>query len=324
MILLDYHNAVIEETLRQPIIGLEPIALDSKIVDFDGVSYRISTTPQTKSVITFSLLMQCFKELVQLGAKEMLQKEYGSYYQTQIEQGYDFSLQFDLQKLPEDKEEREALVKKLSLIKRDLLAIPFEKAFEQQAEFEKEENKNPPIITTTPTTKSAELMQIHYRDLEAIYIQAQNDRVTVIFSTLFKEETDRIFGKVFLQEFVDARRRPALQNAPQVLYSTKEPPLEIRNLPELQKAEDREDLGYVTFVLFPRHFVKGEVRDKTISQIQLFRDYLHYHIKCSKAYMHSRMRARVQEFLKVLNRAKPDLPSVEKKTITGKTMMRGA
>ncbi|POG62327.1 hypothetical protein GLOIN_2v634640 [Rhizophagus irregularis DAOM 181602=DAOM 197198] len=36
------------------------------------------------------------------------------------------------------------------------------------------------------------------------------------------------------------------------------------------------------------------VREKTISQIQLFRDYLHYHIKCSKAYMHSRMRARVQ------------------------------
>jgi actin related protein 2/3 complex subunit 2 len=68
--------------------------------------------------------------------------------------------------------------------------------------------------------------------------------------------------------------------------------------------------------LFPRHFAKGDVREKTISQIQLFRDYLHYHIKCSKAYMHSRMRARVQEFLKVLNRAKPEVPNVEKKTIT--------
>lgn len=171
------------------------------------------------------------------------------------------------------------MVKKLSLIKRDLLAIPFERAFEQQVEFEKEENKGTPIPGITKTTKSAELMQIHYREREAIYIQAQHDRVTVIFSILFKEETDRIFGRVFLQvffflrfsgsrlqiisstltdniiflcllqiqEFVDARRRPALQNAPQVLYSIKEPPLEIRNLPELQKVEDREDLGYVTF-----------------------------------------------------------------------------
>lgn len=42
-------------------------------------------------------------------------------------------------------------------------------------------------------------MEIHYRDEEAIYVQASPDRVTVIFSTVFREETDRIFGKVFLQ-----------------------------------------------------------------------------------------------------------------------------
>lgn len=55
--------------------------------------------------------------------------------------------------------------------------------------------------------------------------------------------------------------------------------------------------------------------DATISHIQLFRDYLHYHIKCSKAYMHSRMRARVAEFLKVLNRAKMENREVERKTV---------
>ena len=42
-------------------------------------------------------------------------------------------------------------------------------------------------------------MAIHYREEEAIYIKASYDRVTVIFSTVFREETDRIFGKVFLQ-----------------------------------------------------------------------------------------------------------------------------
>ena len=45
-------------------------------------------------------------------------------------------------------------------------------------------------------------MQVHYRDEEAMYIQAAPDRVTVIFSTIFREETDRIFGKVFLQVLV--------------------------------------------------------------------------------------------------------------------------
>ncbi|CAG8588877.1 15270_t:CDS:2 [Funneliformis mosseae] len=296
MILLDYHNVVIEETLTQPIVNVIPTALDMIVVDFDSVSYHISTSEST-SVIKFSISMQCYKELVQWGAQDMLQREYGPYCVSNTEEGYDFTLEFNLQNLPEDKEQREGLVKKLALIKRNLLAQPFERAFEQQAKFEEEKQTNP----------VSDLMQIHYRDQEAIYIQAQLDRVTVIFSTLFKEETDRLFGKVFLQEFVDARRRPNLQNAPQVLYSSKEPPLEIRHLPELKNANKNEDIGYVTF---------GDVREKTISQIQLFRDYLHYHIKCSKAYMHSRMRARVQAFLKVLNRAKPELPNVEKKTIT--------
>lgn len=118
---------------------------------------------------------------------------------------------------------------------------------------------------------------------------------------------------ITVQEFVDARRLPAIQNAPQVLYSNREPPLEIRHVPGLRASED---MGYVTFVLFPRHFNKPAVAGATISHIQLFRDYLHYHIKCSKAYMHSRMRHRVAEFQKVLNRARPEVAQTERKTIT--------
>ena len=83
-------------------------------------------------------------------------------------------------------------------------------------------------------------------------------------------------------------------------------------------------LTYFSFVvvLFPNHFTKGEVREETIGRIQIFRDYLHYHIKCSKAYMHTRMRARVRDFLKVLNRAKPEVQNVEKKTASGRTFVR--
>lgn len=68
--------------------------------------------------------------------------------------------------------------------------------------------------------------------------------MTVIFSTVFRDETDKIFGKVFLQEFFDARRLPSLQSAPQVRYSNREPPSEIRHLPGLSSAEN---VGYVTF-----------------------------------------------------------------------------
>nr|CAD7459116.1 unnamed protein product [Timema tahoe] len=68
-------------------------------------------------------------------------------------------------------------------------------------------------------------------------------------------------------------------------------------------------------VLFPRHTNRA-ARDNTINLIHMFRDYLHYHIKCSKAYIHSRMRAKASDFLKVLNRARPEPKVTEKKTIT--------
>lgn len=107
------------------------------------------------------------------------------------------------------------------------MAAPFEAAFASQTK-----------------GVESELMQIHYRVDEAIYIKALPDRVTVIFSTEFKDETDKIYGKVFLQEFVDARRQPSIQTAPQVLYSSREPPAELRGVAGLK---DSDNIGYVTF-----------------------------------------------------------------------------
>ena len=49
------------------------------------------------------------------------------------------------------------------------------------------------------------------------------------------------------KEFVDARRLPTIQNAPQVLYSSKDPPLEIRDVKGLAHGDD---IGYVTFGTF--------------------------------------------------------------------------
>ena len=79
------------------------------------------------------------------------------------------------------------------------------------------------------------------------------------------------------------------------------------------------NLILIDIVLSPRHFANPAQALATINRIQLFRDYLHYHIKCSKAYMHSRMRHRVAEFLKVLNRAKPEVATQERRTATGRT-----
>jgi actin related protein 2/3 complex subunit 2 len=89
-------------------------------------------------------------------------------------------------------------------------------------------------------------------------------------------------------------------------------------------------------VLFPRHLARQR-REDVISHIQTFRDYFHYHIKASKAYIHSRMRRRTADFLQgkdilcfllmfilltitVLRRARPESEEkAERKTASGRT-----
>ncbi|KAG9738869.1 hypothetical protein KCU73_g7218, partial [Aureobasidium melanogenum] len=114
---------------------------------------------------------------------------------------------------------------------------------------------------------------------------------------------------------VDARRR-AIQNAPQVLFRH-DPPLELQGMAGLPPS-GTADVGYVTFVLFPRHLQPAR-RYEVISHIQTFRDYFHYHIKASKAYIHSRMRRRTADFLQVLRRARPEAEEKERKTASGRT-----
>jgi len=150
----------------------------------------------------------------------------------------------DLENLPSDQEARDELIRRVSLLKRNAMAAPFERAFDDFGRRQEEASKFTSESAPEGLAEGGEVMAIHYRDEEAIYVKASHDRVTVIFSTIFREETDRIYGKIFLQEFVDARRR-AIQNAPQVLYRN-EPPLELQGVRGLADGSNGE-VGYVTF-----------------------------------------------------------------------------
>ena len=146
------------------------------------------------------------------------------------------------------------------------MAAPFERAFDDFAHRQEQASRFTSESAPEGVREGGEVMAIHYRDEEAIYIKASHDRVTVIFSTIFREETDRVFGKVFLQEFVDARRR-AIQNAPQVLYRN-EPPLELQGVTGLADGTNGE-VGYVTFGNADWLLLKGRwqlIKPSTISQ----------------------------------------------------------
>ncbi|XP_065052930.1 actin-related protein 2/3 complex subunit 2-like [Rhopilema esculentum] len=293
MILLEINNSIVEDALRLRFGGGKAESIDIKVADFDGALYHLSNPEGDKTKILVSISLKFYGELSKHGADELLKSIYGE-YMTQPEPGFNVSLLFDLNALPEDKE---GLIKKVGLLKRNCFASVFEKYFD--------------LVGKDETRERA---VINYRDDETLYVEAKADRVTVIFSTVFKDDDDVIIGKVFMQEFKEGRK--ASHGSPQVLFSHKDPPQELQGT----DAAKGENIGYITFVLEPRH-TNEKIRENTINLIHTFRNYLHYHIKCSKAYLHSRMRARTSEFIKVLNRARPEKVT-EKKTMSGKTFSR--
>lgn len=253
MLLLDYQNVLIQSILTERFSGAPPQSIDQVVSDFDGVTFHIST-PTSKSQILISLQIKCFRELVQYGAEAVLQREYGSYI-TGTEAGYDFSILIDLDNLPATPEEREELVRRISLLKRNVMAAPFEKAFDEFSALAEEAAKYTSESAPQGVQEGGEVMSVHYREEEAIYIKASHDRVTVIFSTLFTDAVDKIFAKVFLQEFVDARRR-AIQNAPQVLFRS-DPPLELQGLKGVGKTGEKGEVGFITFGMCFRGIIDG-------------------------------------------------------------------
>jgi actin related protein 2/3 complex subunit 2 len=168
------------------------------------------STPEKKSIIWLSMNIRCWTELASCGASDILRREYGALLRDQAEADFHVTLEIDLEAIPTDKgtvcdfqtlpplitssESRDDFIKSISLLKRNALAAPFELAFKEQKSLE------------SSGTGQGQLQAVHYRDEEAIYIQAAHDRVTVIFSTVFREETDRVIGKVFLQVYSRSNR----------------------------------------------------------------------------------------------------------------------
>lgn len=174
-----------------------PVALDQVVSDFDGVVFHVST-PESKSKILISISIKCYRELVEYGAEALLEREYGPWI-VNPEPTYNFSIQIDLDTLPDDPEGREDLIRRISLLRRNMLAAPFERGVEEYRQLHEEASKYATDVVPQEVKDGGQVMDIHYRDEEAIYIKAGYDQVTVVFSTIFADETDRIFGKVFLQ-----------------------------------------------------------------------------------------------------------------------------
>ena len=328
MLHLPNENLLIQKTLFEALEKFQqktPIIIDRIVTDFDYTQYHLTTAtlPQNEeeldeSKIILSYRSKAWASLLKVADNDIsklnnfiLSKLNNKFELVKTELSYDFSISVDLNNL------EMADIAQLSLLKIHILSYPFIQAI---SEFK---NLQTQVIQSEEEGKiltSSKIYHIENRpNEEGFYVVASSDRITVIFNTKFQDYNDQIFGKVFIQEFIDSRKRNrAIQSSPQVLFSTV-PPLEISKAVVKKSADDH----FITFVLFPRHFDNAETEFLSIAKILQFRNYFHYHIKCSKAYLHSRMRYRVGTFLKVLNRAKieEEKDTTTKKTFSGKKMV---
>uniref|UniRef100_A0A2K5Q3Y8 Arp2/3 complex 34 kDa subunit n=1 Tax=Cebus imitator TaxID=2715852 RepID=A0A2K5Q3Y8_CEBIM len=143
-----------------------------------------------------SISLKFYKELQARGADQLLKRVYRSFLVNpesgyNVTRRYNVSSLYDLENLPASKD---SIVHQAGMLKRNYFAS------------QGKEGENRAVI--------------HYRDDETMYVESEKDRVTVVLSTVFKDDDDVVIGKLFMQEFKEGRKG---------LFSHREPPLELKD-----------------------------------------------------------------------------------------------
>jgi len=246
-------------------------------------------------VVKLSVNIPPFQRFKDKGGQAAVDKYYGE-FKSSAETGFDVTLSINCPSVKDP----EAAIKNLSLVKSRITGGAFDNPFSGLME-----------------DKKVEKFKFDLRPDTTIFLCPLADRITVIFEVNFQVKMDQVIANVMLKEFVASRKN--IGRAPPCTWE-QNPPAELK---DFGISQNKGCLGYMSFAILKSHLEKGK-QEAVIATLQTFRTYLQYHIKCSKSYFHSKMRKRVAELIKVLNRAKvPDLKK-EKKTAAGKTFKRAA
>ena len=150
------------------------------------------------------------------------------------------------------------------------------------------------------TATDGDIVEIKTRADGSIFLRPHDGSLQVFFNVTTRDADDSVYTEVFLREFASLGKKSQF---PTFSYR-KEVPAAVTGV----NPTTGEGYDWVTMVLTDRHLKAKDV-EKNISLILSFRDYLQYHLKCSKAHLHTRMRTRVTQFLRILNRARPEFVS---------------
>lgn len=284
MILLNSESQIISETLKlnqgSPVNRLDKV--DITFEDHSGGHFHLYATKTSSGhkEIKLSAKLPAWTQISkEADLMEIVEKCFEGLYCKKSDEGFDVTISCKIDELSDEK------IEKFSHLKQKIISAPLARVLKSV------ENNQKSVFTVS----------FGNDDFYAVSSGTNNDQIIVLFGMNFVDQTDTVLAKVFLQEFYDTRNN-RMEDAPVVLYG-KEPPKELSHLAKTSKTGS---LNYLTLVLFPRHYGTPQAQDHLLKTVPFLSDYIHYHLKCSKAYLHQRMRAKTGEFLKVLNRAKPE------------------
>ncbi|KAK2962223.1 putative arp2/3 complex 34 kDa subunit [Blattamonas nauphoetae] len=297
MIILDEKCKGLESILRRALLqsNEKHSVMDTIFGDFDGCDIEFS---KQDTQYTVKLMWKACEFFFQHGSKEIIEKAFEGYSVEFVDQGV--AIGFNSEQLPADEKGKEEFIDKLSKIKYYVFSGPFRQIM----------NASPEEVKQLPP------LQLEVRPGEYVWIIPKEDgSFQCGFSHTVADKTDLPIARVVYAEFNGVRSNAQLNACPGAVSSEKIPA-------DLSSFEFRDAgiNGYIIFTFQTRHFKTDALKEKAIAQLMMFRPYLAYHFKCTKAFTHYRMRSFHTELVQVLNRAKPVLAKPkELRTISGKT-----
>jgi actin related protein 2/3 complex subunit 2 len=307
MIILEVESSILRNLLERSLDENETLSDSYIFCDFDGVRYRVKILKGDKKskkggAILIEIYLSCAAQLAEYGGNELFDKLYGQYkVEPSADKGITFThaIQIDLNGLA--KEEQAALITLAARLKANLLGAPILWVAEQ---FTNKSNFAPFEIPYRASTG------------ESFFVTPNDAGASVTFRIRFGDKGDKVIAGVFFQELGSDAVRRKITGSPVIKFSD-EPTGDLQQFEAV--TGDKSMYVYVTIVLQQRQLSEGKRQD-VANLLPIFRNYIHYHIKCAKAFLHLKMRARTADLLTKLAAATPEPKVKVRRTVTGKVL----
>lgn len=181
--------------------------MDVTAADHNDVLYKVVSEIETKHLLTVSVSLSCFAEVIEQVGPGYLASRYSDLLRPTTERGFSFSLLIDLEALAAAPEaRRDEVVRLASCMRRDIEGAPLWVCFGA-------------LLRRTPVPRP--IYSVHMRPDEPTFVVPAADRVVVIFAMTFQDPTELALATIFVQ----ARRVIAPPcRAPRGCFSRPSPP----------------------------------------------------------------------------------------------------